>query len=220
MARRPARRRRKTTTEPRFISFVRTQGKSIILGIAVIFLAGLTLFALGKEPEQAGTLPSQKPTLNFYDVVGKQAADFALEDLSGNLVKLRDLRDKIVVLFFTEGVMCYPACWDQMAAFANDPRFNNDQVTTFAILVDPKKDWERVVKETPRLAKANTLFDTKKEVSYAYNVMNLPSSMHPRELPGHTYFVVDKNGIIRFAFDDPDMAIRNDLLVREIEKLK
>ena len=43
--------------------------------------------------------------------------------------------------------------------------------------------------------------------------------MHPGSLPGHTYVVIDKKGIVRYIFDDPNMGIRNDQLVAEITKL-
>ena len=54
----------------------------------------------------------------------------------------------------------------------------------------------------------------------AYDVLNLNSSMHRGSLPGHTYFVIDKEGIIRFTIDDPNMALANEKLIKEIEALK
>jgi peroxiredoxin len=43
--------------------------------------------------------------------------------------------------------------------------------------------------------------------------------MHSGVNTGHTYFIIDKEGIIRFAFDDPYMGTRNDELLKEIERL-
>jgi len=44
--------------------------------------------------------------------------------------------------------------------------------------------------------------------------------MHPGSLPGHTYFIIDKEGIIRFTLDDPNMALANDKLIKAIGELK
>ena len=43
--------------------------------------------------------------------------------------------------------------------------------------------------------------------------------MHYGQLPGHTYVVIDGNGVIRHVYDDPNMAIHNDQLVDELKKL-
>ena len=43
--------------------------------------------------------------------------------------------------------------------------------------------------------------------------------MHKGSYPGHTYFIIDKEGIIRYTKDDPSMAIRNNELAAELAKL-
>lgn len=161
-------------------------------------------------------LPTTK--LSFEKAVGKEAPDFSLGNINGKTIKLSDYKGKIVVLFFNEGSMCYPVCWDQIAALATDERFNDTAV--FSIVVDEKSTWEKIVKQMPKLATANILFDATRIVSSSYDVLNLPSSMHPGAYPGHTYVVIDKEGIIRYTFDDPKMGIRNDLIYSEIGKLK
>src|SRR3989338_11082576 len=67
-----------------------------------------------------------KGKLSFFNAVGQNAPDFSLESIEGATAKLSDYKGKNVVLFFTEGSMCYPACWDQMSSFGNDERFNNE----------------------------------------------------------------------------------------------
>jgi peroxiredoxin len=44
--------------------------------------------------------------------------------------------------------------------------------------------------------------------------------MHKGSYPGHTYFVIDKDGIIRYARDDSTMGIRNNEIAAELEKIK
>lgn len=155
----------------------------------------------------------------FKSLIGKPAPSINLLSYSGETVNLASLRGKKVVLFFNEGLMCYPACWNQVAALGKDERLNKDDVVAFSIVVDPKEGWSRAVERVPDLARAKVLFDTDHSVSNSYGVLTLPSSMHPGQLPGHTFVVIDKEGVIKFVFDDPMMGIRNDELLKEINKL-
>ncbi|MEK6983323.1 MAG: peroxiredoxin family protein [Nanoarchaeota archaeon] len=165
--------------------------------------------------------PSQaKPSGFFENAVGKQAPDFELQDINGNLVKLSNFKGKNVVLFFNEGSMCYPACWNQISSFANDERFNKEDVIAFSIVVDTISQWQQILKKVPQLSKSKILFDTSKKVSADYDVLYVDSSMHKGSYPGHTYFAIDKNGIIRYVKDDSNMAINNDEIAAELDKIK
>ncbi|MEK9176031.1 MAG: redoxin domain-containing protein [Patescibacteria group bacterium] len=156
----------------------------------------------------------------FQTLVGKKAPDFTLESYDGKQINLKELRGKKVVLFFTEGLMCYPSCWNQMAAFSKDSAFNNSDTVTLSIAVDRKEDWKEAVEKMPELSRAIVLFDTNRIVSSEYGVLSLSSSMHKGQFPGHTYLIVDKEGIVRFVKDDPEMGVRNDELKTALEKLK
>lgn len=155
----------------------------------------------------------------FDSLVGKTAPDFTLESFSGEKITLSSLRGKNVILFFNEGLMCYPACWNQVAAFGKDTQFKDKNTVVLNITVDPKKDWQEAVTKMPELATATVLLDTNKEVSTAYGVLSLPSSMHRGQFPGHSYVIIDKNGFVRFVHDDTDMAVRNKELANEIGAL-
>ena len=50
--------------------------------------------------------------------------------------------------------------------------------------------------------------------------MTLTSSMHRGQFPGHSYVIIDKEGNVRLARDDEQMAVRNKELLVEIDKLK
>ena len=140
--------------------------------------------------------------------------------MNSKIIELQKLRGKKVVLFFTEGIMCYPACWNQMAAFGEDQALNSPDVLTFSIAVDNKNDWGQAVKQMPELSKAAVLFDTDRTVSQKYGALTLPSSMHKGQYPGHTYIIIDREGIIKFTYDDPQMGVRNDELKGELGKIK
>lgn len=197
----------------------------LIFGLtSMVVIAGIVFWYFTKSSAPSETSLNVEK-LKFEEAVGKTAPDFVLQDINGNTIKLSDYRGKMVILFFNEGAMCYPACWDQMTAFVNDERFNADELEVFSIVIDQKSEWEKIVSQVQEFSKAKILFDSDRKVSAAYDVLSLPSSMHPPSpmhpggYPGHTYFLIDKEGIVRFTFDDPIMGIRNDLLISELSKL-
>lgn len=165
--------------------------------------------------------PAQAKPSGFFDsAVGKQAPDFELQDIDGNSVKLSDYRGKNVVLFFNEGSMCYPACWNQMSALSKDERFSSDDVVALSIVVDSQAQWKQIMQKAPQMSNIKILFDTNKKASIDYDVLYADSSMHKGSYPGHTYFVIDKNGIVRYTLDDSRMAINNDKIASELDNIK
>ncbi|OGM13019.1 hypothetical protein A3A76_01995 [Candidatus Woesebacteria bacterium RIFCSPLOWO2_01_FULL_39_23] len=154
----------------------------------------------------------------FNNLQGKPAPDFNLEAYDGKEYKLSDLKGQNVLLFFNEGLMCYPACWNQIAAFGKDKELA-DKAVVLNITADPKNQWKEAVTKMPELSPATVLFDSNRAVSNAYGVLKLESSMHRGQFPGHTYVLIDKEGVVRFIKDDVQMAVRNKELLEEINKL-
>lgn len=194
--------------------------------IQVVKKYGLTSLIESKraeiETEFRRSDPDLFPTgkLSFKQALGKQAPDFSLESIDGKTIKLSDYKGKNVILFFNEGAMCYPACWNQIRELGNDERFNTNDVVAFSIVVDQKSKWEKIVEKTPGFSSAKILFDPTRAVSSAYDILSLQSSMHKGTYPGHTYFIIDREGVIQYTLDDPNMAIWNDKLANELEKLR
>ena len=155
----------------------------------------------------------------FNALMGKQAPDFTLNSYDDEKVTLSSQKGKKVVLFFTEGVMCYPSCWNQIAAFGKDEVFKSEDTVVFSIVVDTKNEWEKAIDKMPELGDSTILLDLTKSVSKEYGVLYLQSSMHKGQFPGHTYLIIDKAGIVRFIKDDSEMAVRNDVLKEELAKL-
>ena len=191
--------------------------------LAAILVIGGIVFSVtgnfgGKENQEPNGQLSVAQAAS--GVIGEKAPDFSLPDINGKMVKLSDLKGKNVILFFNEGQMCYPACWNQIEALGSDSRFDATNTVSYSIVVDTPSQWQDIENQMPQYKKARILFDTGRSVSSAYGVLSLASSMHPGIYPGHTYFVVDKNGVIRFFLDDPNMAIRNDQLANELNKLQ
>ncbi len=205
---------------------------TIIIAIVIIIIIGLLIWGGNKNKintlsktsapavDQHGhPIAANISTTSLSELVNKPAQDFALADKDGKIYFLNELRGKNIILFFNEGLMCYPACWNQIVSFANDERFKKEDVVVLSVVVDSAEDWQNAIKKMPELAKATVVFDNGAVVSKKYGVLTTKSSMHYGSLPGHTYIIIDKEGIVRNIFDDSQMAIRNDKLVEEINKL-
>jgi len=181
-----------------------------LLALAVIFIGYLLMRNEGPAS------PRVEKNVSLNDLLDKPMPTIKLADKDGREVSIESYKGQNVVLFFSEGLMCYPACWDQIAAFGNDERFNTDNTAALSVVVDSARDWEKAITKMPKLANATTLFDTGAVVSRQLGLLYLPSSMHKGSLPGHTYIVLDKKGIVRYVLDDPNMALSNELLVKKI----
>lgn len=211
---------------------MKKQTKSVInttslVSVLIIGIVGtIILFKIQSHPgpdahaSNSGSTSDAQPITALDGLVGKPAPEFSLTDINGKTYSTENLKGKNVVLFFNEGLMCYPACWNQIAKFGSDGRFNNDNTVALSIVLDPKKDWSEAIAKMPELAAAKTLFDDGGYAARAFNVLKLPSSMHYGLLPGHTYIVIDKAGIVRYVLDDPRMAIRNDDIFAKVQALK
>lgn len=192
----------------------------VILIIAIVIVGGI-MFAVGKG-QSSSVSQSGAPAKELADMkslLNQPAPDFTLNDKNGSPVKLSDLRGKTVVLFFNEGLMCYPACWDQMAKLSSDARFNTDSVKSYSIVVDAASNWGPAIAKMPELAQANVLYDEGSDVSKMYGMLKAQSSMHYGVYPGHSYVVIDPQGVVKYIFDDPRMAINNDLIAQEVSEL-
>lgn len=187
-----------------------------IVAIAGIFLA-LVLF--GGQKGSSSKTTTQSPSGTLASMVGKPAPNFTLQTIDGKSYSLSSLRGKKVILFFNEGIMCYPACWNQMAALGSDQQLNNDNVVTASIVPDGKDEWAQAVRKMPELGKETILLDTDTAVSRQYGMVNLASSMHKGMKPGHTYIIIDTNGVVRYTKDDTSMGINNGMLNAEVSKI-
>lgn len=188
----------------------------IIIAAVIVATIGFLIWSGGKN-EVGAPAVDQRGTLD--ELVNKPAPDFSFADRDGKIYSQDNLEGKNVVLFFNEGLMCYPACWSQIVALSKDNRFKNDDTVILSVVVDSEEDWRQAVNKMPELAQAKVVFDRGASASRKFGVLSIPSSMHPGSFPGHTYVVMDKEGIVRYVFDDPSMGIHNDRLFEEISKL-
>jgi len=195
----------------------------IIIVLLTIIIVGFGVEKFGEQGKTssgAGAKNGNTADDLAKSLVGKPAPDFSLADRDGNVYTNDNLKGKRVVLFFNEGLMCYPACWNQMMEFPKDKRFDQSDVAVFSVVADTKESWQKAVEKMPEMGAVKALFDTERIASKDFQMLSAPSSMHSGNLPGHTYVVIDKDGIVRYVLDDPKMAINNGTVYSEIEKLK
>ena len=190
---------------------------TITIAVMSVVLLALGYFLFKGPPQNLSQNTTKSDSAN--SLIGKPVPDIQLLDKDGKIHTVADFKGKNTVLFFNEGLMCYPACWNQIASFGSDERFNSDQVQAISVVVDSANDWQRAIAQMPELAKATTLFDVGANASRRLDILTMASSMHKGSLPGHTYIVLDKDAVVRYVFDDPNMAIANDMLFGKIEEL-
>ncbi len=181
--------------------------------VATVVILGIALSNTSKTNEQ-----KQQAVETTNDLIGKRLPEIELKDKDGKVFDLASLKDKNVVLFFNEGLMCYPACWNQMVSFVNDQRFNDGNTIAISVVTDSPQEWQKAYQKMPDLAKATVLFDQGAMSSDYLGILSMGSSMHTGQLPGHTYILLDKQGIVRDIFDDANMGVNNDMLMEKINK--
>ena len=205
--------------------------KTTVIVVGMILVAVIVGVAIKKPSADSQVLsqntgstddhhkPKPVDSAVFDSLLGQQAPDFTLTSFDDKQISLKDFRGQNVLLFFNEGLMCYPACWNQIVAFGKDNAFMSNNTVVLNINVDSKEDWKKAIDKMPELSANTVLLDTNRDVSNLYGVLSLDSSMHRGQFPGHTYFLVDKEGVVRFVKDDAQMAVRNQELLAEIAKL-
>lgn len=186
----------------------------IIISLIVVLGVAIALFKLAPPKN------SQQPVSALNDLMDKPMPPVVLYDKDGKEFSIENLKGKNVVLFFSEGIICYPACWDEIAALGTDQRFNNSETIAISVVTDTPQDWAPAKDRMPDIAKATMLFDKGMAVSKQLALLTQPSSMHMGGRPGHTYIMLDKQGIVRYVLDDPTMNKNGNLLLSKIAEFK
>ena len=139
---------------------------------------------IATSTESAGPLPAGVP-----------APELSLRSTDGEIVNLRDLRGKAVILAFYPNDWS-PVCGDQLSLY-NEllPEFQRLGAELFGISVDSA--WCHLAFADDRKLRFPLLadFEPKGEVARRYGVYRLPDGTSERAL-----FVIDGDGIIRWSY--------------------
>lgn len=158
----------------------------IISGFLAGTLAGLVLLDIIGVLDIRSLFPGSTGGSQFgaaSSEIGSPAPDFVLEDLSGNPVKLSDLKGRLVVLNFW-ATWCTP-CRTEMPEFQEIYQQNQPDLVVLGINLEQSsgeiQDFISQLSITYPI-----LLDNKGQVSRLYKVIQLPN----------TYFI-DRQGILR-----------------------
>ncbi len=182
--------------------------KIAVFLLVIILAVGLIGYVVMTPPQQ------EKKSVG----VGSLAPDFTLPDTTGGTFTLSEMKAKSsVLLFFNEGLACSP-CLDQMR---NLDRLNSQLTGMNIVVASVTTDqmsyltsWSQ--SSGPRYS--SVLSDQSLTVSRAYDMLG--SSMHPGQVDGHSFVLIDKSGVVTWRHDyyPPSMSVPNDQLLAAIRQ--
>lgn len=129
--------------------------------------------------------------------IGQQAPDFVLYDSGKNKVALSDQRGKNVLLLFFPLAFTSVCTAELCSIRDNIALYNKSDAVIFGISVDSPYTLARF-KEDQHL-NFSLLSDFNKLASAAYGALYETFSMDLKGVSKRSAFVIDKNGIIKFA---------------------
>ncbi len=174
--------------------------RGALLSAAVLVALGLIVGAMSRT---SGSTSSTST---------RTAPGFSLTDTAGRTVSLADYRGRAVVIYFSEGAGC-GSCLQQMLAIEKDKAaFDQAGVTVLPIVMNTRNQITQDMKAygvtTPFLLDDGT-------VSRKYQALG--KGMHA-ELPGHSFVLVDKNGVERWSGEYPSMWLSPQDLLRQVQQ--
>ncbi len=166
-----------------------------------------------------GVVAFRTPDLGTKGIsVGSLAPDFTLSNTAGGTFTLTDYKGKSnVLLFFNEGLACSP-CLQQMQELDQlNSQFATMNIVAASITTDSMSNlagWASA--SGPR--NSMVLSDQSMSVSRSYDMLG--SSMHPGMVDGHTFVLINTQGIVTWRHDyyPPSMYVPNDQLLSDIKQ--
>lgn len=160
--------------------------KKVIAAVILISLLTVAIVqAVNKQSEKPD--PASQPAVDARGGLkaGVKAPDFELKTLTGESVKLSDLKGKKVMLNFW-ATWC-PPCKKEMPEMEQFYNESGDQITILAVNIDPQLDVQKFVDENK--ITFPVLLDEEDAVNETYQILTIPT----------TYFI-DSKGIIQHTF--------------------
>ncbi len=146
------------------------------------------------------------------DASSRQAPDFTLTDTSGGTVRLADLRGRNVVLYFNEGAGCQSCLLQMVDIERNADRFAAANITVLPIVMNSAEQIKADM--TANGVRTAFLLDDG-TVSAAYGTLG--KGMH-EGLPGHSFVLIDSDGVQRWYGEYPSMYLSSADLLTEIRR--
>jgi peroxiredoxin len=142
----------------------------------------------------------------------RTAPDFTLTDTTGHQVHLADYRGGDVLLYFSEGAGC-GSCLQQMAAIEKDKAaFDKANITVLPIVMNTR---DQIMRDMATYGVKTPFLLDHGRVSTAYKTIG--HGMHAG-LPGHSFVLIDKNGMQRWYGEYPSMWLAPTDLLKQVDK--
>lgn len=147
--------------------------------------------------------------------IGKEAPDFKVQDYSGKMIAKSDYQGKNILLYFNEGVGC-PPCWQQSASLqADKDKFSALNTEILNVVVDPAESIKSSL-ETYKIT-LPVLIDSSKKMSTEYKILDMKSSMHIGQKPGHTFVLIGADNKIKWVGDYPEMNVSDEQILDKVK---
>lgn len=146
--------------------------------------------------------------------IGDLAPEFSLPSTTGESVSLDRYQGKPVILYFNEGVGCQP-CWQQVISLEKDSSLASLDIPLITISPSELSAWDPIISSNP--IKTPILADPSSEVSQAYGMLNMKSSMHGGSSPGHTFLLLNSEHRVAWIGDYPQMNMPTQEIVKAIK---
>jgi peroxiredoxin len=145
--------------------------------------------------------------------VSQEAPDFTLPDQDGNERKLSDFRGKNIILAFYPFDFS-PVCTKEFGCFQDGlSELSNLNAQVIGISVDSKYAHKEFAK------KLNLIFPLLSD--FSKEVCRLYGTLRHEGFSERAYFLIDKNGIVRFRkiMPTPGERMENERLMEQIRKI-
>ena len=171
----------------------------VMSGVVLVAVAGLVAAMMLRSRPASST-------------VTRAAPDFTLTNTSGKQVHLGDYRGHNVLLYFSEGAGC-GACSQQMAAIEKTKAaFGKANVVVLPVVMNTR---EQIVADMAQYGVTTPFLLDDGTVSKAYNTLG--KGMHAG-LPGHSFVLVDNQGVQRWFGEYPSMWLSPSDLLNQVGK--
>ncbi|MEH7336636.1 redoxin domain-containing protein [Neobacillus drentensis] len=176
--------------------------KKVIAAVVLISLLTVAIVqAMDKKTEQPDTASTASVNKEGL-AIGAKAPDFELKTLTGETVKLSNLKGKKVMLNFW-ATWC-PPCKAEMPEMEQFYKEKDKDLVILAVNIDPQLEVQKFVDENK--ITFPILLDAEDKVNETYQILSIPT----------TYFI-DSKGIIQNKFTG---AMTLDIMKDNASKLK
>ncbi|WP_160723452.1 peroxiredoxin family protein [Bacillus sp. USDA818B3_A] len=175
--------------------------KKVIAAVGLVSLLTVAIVqAMDKKTEDPQTA-TEASTATEGLSIGASAPDFTLKTLTGDTVKLSDLRGKKVMLNFW-ATWC-PPCKEEMPAMEQFSKQVGNDTVILAVNIDPQLDVQGFVDKNK--ITFPILLDAEDKVNEAYQILSIPT----------TYFINSK-GIIQKKYTG---SMKLDVMKKYMQEL-